>query len=181
MRNAIILFTLAALMVIGTQAASAETAPDWSLQSANGQQIRLSEEVSEQTVILFAWATWCPYCKALMPHLQSISYEYGDNIKILAVQIDDKGDAAAFVKNAGYDFTVLPNGARVADLYRIHATPGLMIVDSRQEIRFDLRDVPGLPESDKKTAHASRASKLAPYWAAVLRTSLDKVVAESKQ
>jgi len=66
--------------------------------------VRLSEEVRRQPFILFFWATWCPYCKALMPHLQSLRFEYGDRVKILAINlIDADGDPVEYVRNAGYD------------------------------------------------------------------------------
>ena len=55
----------------------AEESPDWTFETIDGTPLTLSEEVSEQTTILFFWASWCPYCKALMPHLQSIELEYG--------------------------------------------------------------------------------------------------------
>jgi hypothetical protein len=33
--------------------------------------------------VLF-WATWCPYCKALMPHVQSNLDEYGKQVRVVA-------------------------------------------------------------------------------------------------
>ena len=181
MKNIIFFVVLGALLAVNAQVVNAEFASDWTLTSADGQSVTLSDEIEEQTVILFVWATWCPYCKALMPHLQSISHEYGDTVKILAVQIDDKGDPVEVVRKAGYDFTVLPGGKEVADLYGIFGTPGLLIIDKHRQIRFDLRDVPSLPEAGNKKGHDSRAAKLAPYWAAALRTGLDSVLQEAHQ
>jgi len=56
---------------------AAQPAPDWTLTSSEGDATRLSAEVRQQPVVLFFWATWCPYCKALLPHLQSIRLEHG--------------------------------------------------------------------------------------------------------
>ena len=73
----------ALLILAPAPSAGAELVPDWRLATADGGSVRLSQEVKEQPVILFFWATWCPYCKALMPHLQSIKLELGDDIEIL--------------------------------------------------------------------------------------------------
>ena len=64
-----------------------QTAPDWTLLTSDGLKVNLAEEAGKQTTILFFWATWCPYCKALMPHLQSIRLEYGDSVNILAINV----------------------------------------------------------------------------------------------
>jgi thiol-disulfide isomerase/thioredoxin len=167
------------LLTLLSPAYSAELAPDWRLATADGGSVRLSQEVKEQPVIVFFWATWCPYCKALMPHIQSMRLEYGEDIKILAVQINDKkGDAEAFVENAGYDFTVLPDGNGVAELYEINGTPGVILVDTDMKIRFDLRELPAydLPPSDEKISHGKKAAYKAPYWAAAMRTAIDEVL-----
>ena len=100
-RPAAIITALGVLLFAATSANSADLAPDWRLQSADGEIVRLSEEVKEQPAILFFWATWCPYCKALMPHLQSVRLEYGDQVKILAINFREDGDPVAFIKNAG--------------------------------------------------------------------------------
>jgi cytochrome c biogenesis protein CcmG/thiol:disulfide interchange protein DsbE len=168
---------LALLVLLSTSVQSAEIAPDWALVSSEGQTVRLNDEVKQQTTILFFWATWCPYCKALMPHLQSMRLEYGEDIKILAINFREDGDPVAFIENAGYDFTVLPGGDEVAVAYGIKGTPGLIIVDSRQQIQFDLRALPRQdPAPGESSAnHKRKASYRAPYWAAEIRKALDSI------
>jgi thiol-disulfide isomerase/thioredoxin len=162
---------------------SVAVAPDFSLLASTGETVTLSAEVVEQPVILFFWASWCPYCKALMPHLQSIRLEYGDRVRVLAVNFRDDGEPVAYIENAGYDFTVLPNGDDVAKLYDVYSTPGVLIVDAGQRIRFDLRDLaqPDLPADKINAKHSVRAAYRAPYWAAQVRKSLDVVFAQPKR
>lgn len=175
-----LLLTAFGLFLCGDTAADeARMAPDWTLQSDSGESITLSEVAAEQPVVLLFWATWCPYCKALMPHLQSVRLEYGDEIRILAIHFrDDKGDPVAFIENAGYDFTLLPDGDEVAKLYGVWGTPGLLIVDRHGSIRFDRYTLPKLDLSSAgaSPAHSKKAAYLAPYWAAELRKSLDLVL-----
>ena len=126
-------------------------------------------------VDLLFWATWCPYCKALMPHLQSIKFEHGEDVKILALNfIDEKGDPIAFIRDQGYDFTLLENAEEIADLYNVYGTPGLILVDQDMKIRFNLLKLPHLklPNTGEKMSSSKSAALLAPYWAAELRKAL---------
>lgn len=168
---------------MATPTNSADLVPDWDLVSSTGETIRLSEEVQRQTTVLLFWATWCPYCKALMPHLQSLRLEYGDDVKILAINFRDDGDPVGYIDDAGYDFTVLPNGDDVAAAYSIWGTPGLLIVDSNRQIQFDLRSLPKRdpPEDGKKASHKRKAAYRAPYWAAEIRKGIDVVLEASAQ
>lgn len=182
-RLLVITFAFGVLMSGMANAQSTNMAPDWSLVSAQGETIRLKDEVRQQPVILLFWATWCPYCKALMPHLQSLRLEHGERIEILAVNFRDDGDPIEFVRSAGYDFTVLPDGDAVAAAYNVYGTPGVIIVDQDQNIRFDLRALPriDLPSSTKPPSNRQKAAYLAPYWAAEIRKSVDRVLGEATQ
>jgi thiol-disulfide isomerase/thioredoxin len=161
----------------GVSADDARIAPDWTLDTADGRPVNLQQEVREQTTIIFFWATWCPYCKALMPHLQSIRLEYGDDVEIIAISIKEDGDPVAFVANAGYDFTLLPEGDDVAELYGVTGTPGVFIVDQDRTIQFDLRSLPRIdpPATGKPVSNGRKAAYRAPYWAAEIRKHLDTV------
>ncbi len=177
-----LLLTIFGLLLGGNISADeVRIAPDWTLQSTSGEAVTLSEVVAEQPVIVLFWATWCPYCKALMPHLQSVRLEYGDDVRILAVHFrDDEGDPVAFIENAGYDFTLLPDGDEVAKLNSVWGTPGLLVVDQHRNIHYDLYKLPKLDLSaaGESPAHRKRAGYLAPYWAAELRKALDLVLSE---
>ena len=179
MRITLLIATLGVFLCGAAAADEARIAPDWTLQSASGETVTLSKVVAEQPVIVLFWATWCPYCKSLMPHLQSIRLEHGDEIRVLAVHFrDDEGDPIDFMENAGYDFTVLPDGDEVAELNDAWGTPAVLIVDRDMNVRFDLYAVPKLDLSvdGKPPSHGKRAAYLAPYWAAELRKSLDLVL-----
>lgn len=174
------------LTALAAPAHSADTnsvAPDWVLESIDGESVRLSEEVQKQPVVLFFWATWCPYCKALMPHLQSMRLEYGEEIRILAIHFRDDKDPVAYIQGTGYDFTVLPNGDEVAKLYEVWGTPGIVVVDQQQQMRFDLRALPALqpPAGTNSGNHKSKAAYRAPYWAAAIRMALDRVLEENER
>ena len=160
-----------------------QIAPDWTLSSPDEQAVNLDEESEQQTVVLFFWATWCPYCKALMPHLQSMRLEYGDSIKILAVNIFEDADPVAFMADAGYDFILLPEGDAVAEQYGTHGTPGVFVIDADRAIRFDLRTLPKIepPDNGGKAGHFRKAAFMAPYWAAEIRKSIDQIENKTPQ
>ena len=183
MKTLTVMAVVIGLFASSSLAQAAEPAPDWTLASTEGEATLLSAAVRQQPVVLFFWATWCPYCKALMPHLQSIRLEHGQKVKILAINFVEKGDPVGFMKEHGYDFTVLPDGDEVASIYGVHGTPGIILVDQDQQIRFDLRYLPPpeLPDSAEKSSHKKKATYLASYWAAELRKSIDSVLDESIQ
>ena len=120
-------------------AAIGDTGADWTLNTPEGLSVNLAHEVGQQATVLFFWASWCPYCKALMPHLQSMQFEYGDNIKLLAINIFEDGDPVAVIEEAGFDFTLLLDGDVEAGEYGITGTPGVIILDRKRSIHFDLR------------------------------------------
>ncbi len=153
-------------------------APDWVLTSADSREVRLSEAVEERPVILFFWATWCPFCKALMPHLQSIELEYGDRVEILALHFRDDNDPTAFIRERGYAFTVLPDAGPVAELYGVHGTPGVIVVDRQRVQRFNLYDFPrpSIPDAVGERGRSAVAAYLAAHWAAAIRRELDKTL-----
>ena len=167
---------LAALTFAIATSAIADPAPDFAAVTATGEAITLTDEVQKQRTVLFFWASWCPYCKALMPHLQSIRLEYGDDVRIIAIHFRDDADGAAFIRDQGYDFTVVPDGDAIARRYGIHGTPGVVIPDAGRSIRFDLRTLPRreIPGGDD-LSHSAKAAFRAPYWAAEIRKVLDEL------
>ncbi len=168
---------LALCLAFSTPLFAAES-PDWTFETIDGSEFTLSKEVSGQTTVLFFWATWCPYCKALMPHLQSIELEYGDDVEIVAIHFRDDNDPVEFIEQAGYDFTLVPSGEEIARLYGVWGTPGVLIVDEDMEIRFDLRELPAreLPADVESAGHGRRSAHRAPWWAAEIRGALDAVI-----
>ena len=65
-----------------------DTPPDFTLTSLDGEKVTLSE-LQGKKVILNFWNTWCPPCKAEMPHMQKYYEQYAteENVEILAVNL----------------------------------------------------------------------------------------------
>ena len=176
MKRLIPLILLGLLAINVAVADDAPLAPDWQLFTTDNEVLKLGETAAEQPVVVLFWATWCPYCKALMPHLQEIQDEYGDRLRVLAVHFrDDNGDAVAYIEDNGYDFTLLRNGEGVAKLNGIWGTPGVLVIDEQRKLQFDLYELAKLELPDG-LSHGEKAQQLGPYWAAELRKTLELVV-----
>ncbi|WP_121614303.1 peroxiredoxin family protein [Mesobacillus foraminis] len=110
-------------------------APDFELATINGDKIRLSDYKGKK-VILNLWATWCPPCKAEMPHMQNF-YEKNKNkgIEILAVNLTsmDKGttEIQNFVGEYGLTFEIpLDVDGTIGIQYQAFSIPTSYIIDS---------------------------------------------------
>lgn len=108
-------------------------APDFELQDANGENIRLSD-LRGQPVLLNIWATWCPPCRAEMPAMQAVYEAYQqDGFIILAVNAtnqDDRQAVLSFVQEYGLTFPVLfDDSGSVAQTYLSKALPTSFFID----------------------------------------------------
>ena len=94
-------------------------APDFTLQSLDGKNVRLSD-LRGKAVLLNFWATWCAPCKIEMPWFVELQKQYGpDGLQIVGVAMDDASmsDIAAFAKDMGVNYPVLIGKESVGDAY----------------------------------------------------------------
>ena len=176
---------LALCLCVGPAAVEAQSNHDWqppafTLRQSDGSEFRYPADLSGPTIVLF-WATWCPYCKALMPHLQSILDEYPGQVRVLALSIRDDGDPAAVLAEYGFDFTLLTAADAVAEAWGVKGTPGLFLADAGGRVVFDRLRIPATGKSSSAPAeaamkHYQKAARNAPYWAARLRAALDELL-----
>lgn len=176
--NPRLLFALLLLIgaVCSAYAQNAVPGSSFTLATVDGDELTLPDNQEGVGVYLF-WASWCPYCRALMPHLQSIVDEYGNEVTVYALNFRDQRDAAGYMAENGFDFVLLPDADGVAERWGMRGTPGLVIVDGEGAVRFNLYDVlaenpPGYDEM----SHSQRAQRRGPFWAARIRETLDEVL-----
>jgi peroxiredoxin len=60
----------------------------FTLKDMNGVEVKLSS-FKGKIVMLNFWATWCPPCKVEIPDLVQLQKQYGEDLVILGVSIDD--------------------------------------------------------------------------------------------
>lgn len=117
---------------INTFAIEAEAAaPDFTLASKHGGNIRLQEQLGNVVLINF-WASWCGPCREELPYLEALQQEYADlGFTILAVNVDnDPSKADILLNDIPVSFPVLFDvNANVSQLYKIKAMPTTVIVD----------------------------------------------------
>ena len=161
-------------------AATTQAAEPFKLRTPSGSVVEFTGKSQAPATVLLFWASWCPYCKALMPHLQSVVYQHGDDVQLYAISIADDGDPAAYLAELGYDWPLLLEGDAVAQQYGVRGTPGLVVVDRRGATVFDLSRVQVTDALRKRVAGAESrpgaAAQLAPFWAAELRQALEPAI-----
>jgi peroxiredoxin len=124
----------AALADIGTRSA----APDFTLKSATGENLRLSDLRGEVVMINF-WASWCGPCRQEMPLLDELYSQYKPmGFTILGVNVEaDASKARKMLQDNPVDFPVLfDSQSEVSKLYNIVAMPSTILVDRDGNMRY---------------------------------------------
>ncbi|MDD3088551.1 MAG: TlpA disulfide reductase family protein [Candidatus Omnitrophica bacterium] len=117
--------------------ASAEKAPDFTLNDLDGKPFSLSSTVGKVVVINF-FATWCPPCRMEVPDFQDLHERYaGQGLVIVGISMDQGGaaDVKPFVKANGVTYTVVMGNQNVAARYGgIRGIPTTFLIDREGNI-----------------------------------------------
>ena len=115
-----------------------QPAPDFALEDAGGQELRLSD-LRGRPVVLNFWATWCVPCKAEMPELQALYDETGAGagFELLAINMREApAPAAAFGAELGLSFPlVIDPAGLLADSFRVTVLPTTYVIDAEGVVR----------------------------------------------
>ena len=113
-------------------------APDFTLKDISGNERTLSD-FSGKVVILDFWATWCPPCRAEIPHFIELYDTHKDKgLEIIGVSLDRNAERVigAFAEENRINYTLLVGDNDVADLYGgIMSIPTTFVIDRNGRIR----------------------------------------------
>jgi peroxiredoxin len=96
-----------------------QMAPDFALESLDGETVRLSD-FHGKVVLLNFWATWCGPCKIEMPWFEQLQRQYGpQGLQVIGIAMDGTGksEIAEFANNLGVDYLILLGKEDVGDAY----------------------------------------------------------------
>lgn len=118
-----------------------QTAPDFKLTTLDGKVVKLSDYRGKKVLLNF-WATWCPPCKAEIPHMEKYYKNQAktDGVEILAVNMTKSDKSKDYIKDfvKSYDITypvLLDEEGKQQEQYEIVTIPTTFIIDTKGKIQ----------------------------------------------
>ena len=130
--------SLVGIFAINTFVFAAEPAPDFTLKSSTGENIRLAEQRG-QVVMLNFWASWCGPCRQEMPLLDGISKKYSKmGFVLLGINVDqDDADAQKVLQKIKVSYPILFDPeSKLSSVYKVDAMPSSVFIDKKGNVRF---------------------------------------------
>jgi cytochrome c biogenesis protein CcmG, thiol:disulfide interchange protein DsbE len=125
------------------------------LKDYSGNEVKLSD-YRREILIVYAWASWCPYCGKELEYLSELKGRYGEELSIVAVnRAEPLVDAKDFTdKLAGMDRLVLLLDSQDSLFQEIggYAMPETIFINSRGDIIYHQRGPIKPEEVDAKVA-----------------------------
>lgn len=133
-----IILLLAGFVIPASASGVSGKAPDFTLKSRAGKNLRLSD-FRGNVVLLNFWASWCGPCRQEMPLLEAMYKKYQKlGFTILGVNVEqDSGKAKAYLSDISVSFPILyDNTNKTSKLYSVSAMPTTIIIDRNGNMRY---------------------------------------------
>ena len=125
------------IMIRRASTTEVDDAPDFEMQTFDGESLRLSD-LEGKVVVLNFWASWCPPCRWEMPSFESIYQEYKDEgVVFVGVAMSDTlEDAQGFADEAGVTYPIgLDTDNQIAIAYRVMSLPTTFFIDKEGKVQ----------------------------------------------
>lgn len=130
---------LCASFAMPLEAKELSQAPDFTLNDTRQESVTLSSYKGKSAVLLFFWATWCPFCRE---ELKTLNSRYADlvkdNVEVLAIDIgESQYRVEKFIRSYALLFRMLlDKDSSVAYSYDIVGVPTLVLIDKKGKVVF---------------------------------------------
>jgi thiol-disulfide isomerase/thioredoxin len=113
-------------------------APNFSLDTLDGDDFELSDHVGDKVIILNFWATWCAPCREEIPELNRYHEESSDDVMMVGVNVrEDLMTVRGYVRNIEMDYpVVLDREGRVAKMFQVNQFPTTVVIGARGRVQF---------------------------------------------
>jgi peroxiredoxin len=122
-----------------------QAAPDFSLKSLSGENFRLSSYKGKSVLLIFI-TTWCPSCRAEIPHYKTIYETYSKKgLEVAMIDIQESiGTVSRFASRHQFPFRILLDSkGDVSSAYDIVGVPAMILIDKDGKIasrQYELMD-----------------------------------------
>lgn len=121
-----------------------QNAPEWKLASVKDNTPTALSNYKGKVVMLEFWISFCGYCIAAVPKLNSLEEKYrGKGLEIIGINASDsKPIIDKFVQNNQPKFQLVYGGEETANIYGINGFPLLVLIDRSGKVIYSGEFVP---------------------------------------
>lgn len=120
----------------GPESASAEMAPDFTVDLVSGEPFRLSDHLGKKVIVIDFWTTFCNPCVGSLTHLNALYARHKDKgLVVIGISMDPSdtaGNVPSFVRSHGWTMpTAHDVNSRATDLYNKKTTAPFQVLIGR--------------------------------------------------
>jgi peroxiredoxin len=121
-----------------------QVAPEFSGKTLDGTPFHLAD-LRGKVVVLDFWATWCPPCRAMIPHAREMVQRFtGKTFALVSISADtEEAELRDFVRDERMNWAHLRDGPHgsIIKSYEVEYFSSIYVLDAKGVVRYkDVRD-----------------------------------------